>query len=1248
MNSKKNNPRQGTTLIITLGILSVISVLALSFLISARLQKQSATITSNRMAAENAIHAGLTTALRQIEKSLTYPHYTNKRLPADNDGTLRFQRMAPVSRWLPESYVKDNELNKNVLCEFGDILTSPTYSNSASINLITPEVLSLIPPALTNGLPLTGSGELLRSGWIPFDPLPEKAPLQAKLAHKPSRVAFAVFNCSGAIDANVFPGKPTQTKKQKRYFSQQGVNRSMEESSQLTEYLNTNNVTVNKEHSPFFHTSYDPNPNTFRDRRGYSSSDILGRENFIARQAIDLNQPDIFKAVAGAIYRDWNHGFLPSGNAPYNKFNINSTITNILSQYGNNSVDLWYDDAQFNLQWLAPTICIADHCRMQERIDQKIDYDKGRRLAWSIANFIDPDRIPNVSSFTGQSLPTRANYAVEDVPLISKISIFKIMGPNDQPDGADIGPKEGPEGALNFNYYDINDNSLSNHYATAVELWYPFAPNSPFENYPGDPNPPLPACYIGIYTNEADISTTTNRPLSSRELQRWFDWNFAGTSNSVMQILFKTWAWEYEQAVGWRYLDEHPLWAQITDQSDLWFTPEMTQHPSWPIANTNGSFAIEETPIYGTFYPETFEAISTNSSGVVSTNLYTYTINTNYWLTVESPGETNQFVYGEYIVDYAYPLMFWENTATGAMTNNLMGGFVNENGNTISLSTNDNYSVQLLYNQTSGASAMIYENVESGQLNTNQIIAVFLSPDIEPTEFEQFTNVYTVVDIYNVAPLYMPEDIEQSLNSLLMMPPTNSIDAFYEFMLRTPEDIINDNDWDWLYDYFSSNPSLQRTLLPQIVEPSLGNMTEKDKYHLVDGMRNRETTVENRDDIGGYFWTIYPKQSVSFISVEEQIPIGASPDSKEREIVTNCYALGQITPGNDKPNTMWIRPITTVVGPDIMAVMESAGDNRLPTDRIVDEAVMVKKGGDIPDTVYGWRSVTNIFIPDPRDNAYANQWEAFHMRWDDANTDHKLHHGVKELPFIHFNAPLQSIGDLGHIYTEYKRWQMHEDKTLHVFKADGTAEDHGPTYTREKLRTEEEPADTLEFSTLSGASLLDFITIKPNKPQRGLVQANTTLKPTLDILFSDVMVGWTNNWSESSQTQARLSDNNEWAKLWGEALTNDQFNTGWRSFADMLPELSTNEMHKSINVNGTISIASDIQHNYTEDVLRGIIDKVSFRQNVYVIILAAQTIAPGSSIENPNVLAEQRVAITVIRDAYSGNWTISDWRKLMQ
>ena len=412
-----------------------------------------------------------------------------------------------------------------------------------------------------------------------------------------------------------------------------------------------------------------------------------------------------------------------------------------------------------------------------------------------------------------------------------------------------------------------------------------------------------------------------------------------------------------------------------------------------------------------------------------------------------------------------------------------------------------------------------------------------------------------------------------------------------------------------------------------------------------------ELIVEKPPNINGYFWTIYPKKTCSFIKVDP-IPVDDSSDSDGSETVTNYYALGQTIPGNDKPNTMWIRPVTTVKGDNNMVVLENPAAERKITDRIVDEAVMVKKSGDTPDTVYGWRSVTNIFIPDPRNNAYAYQWDGFFSTWEAENTSIDRHDGVKELPFIHYNGPLQSIGDLGHIYTEYKRWRIHEDNTLHVFEADGTAKDLEPTYSREKLDTDEEPADTLGFSTLSGASLIDFFTIKPDKPERGLVQANTTITPTLDILLSDIMVGWTNGWSDSNDTDetgktwGKLPANNEWSDLWREALTNDQHNTGWRCFADMLPDLATNEIYNAKDISKPINPIDN--HDYAEDVLRGIIDKVSFRQNVYVIILAAQTVAPGSSITHPNVLAEQRVAVTVIRDAYSGNWTISDWKKLTQ
>jgi len=68
----------------------------------------------------------------------------------------------------------------------------------------------------------------------------------------------------------------------------------------------------------------------------------------------------------------------------------------------------------------------------------------------------------------------------------------------------------------------------------------------------------------------------------------------------------------------------------------------------------------------------------------------------------------------------------------------------------------------------------------------------------------------------------------------------------------------------------------------------------------------------------------------------------------------------------------------------------------------------------------------------------------------------------------------------------------------------------------------------------------------------------------------------------------------------------------------------------------------------TEAALRGLIDKVSFRQNIFVIIVAAQTLSPASSESHPIVLSDQRAAVTVIRDAYTGRWTVHSWQWLTE
>ena len=46
--------------------------------------------------------------------------------------------------------------------------------------------------------------------------------------------------------------------------------------------------------------------------------------------------------------------------------------------------------------------------------------------------------------------------------------------------------------------------------------------------------------------------------------------------------------------------------------------------------------------------------------------------------------------------------------------------------------------------------------------------------------------------------------------------------------------------------------------------------------------------------------------------------------------------------------------------------------------------------------------------------------------------------------------------------------------------------------------------------------------------------------------------------------------------------------------------------------------------------------------------MAAQALSPASTQNRPVVLADQRAAVTVIRDAYTGRWTIHAWHWLTE
>jgi hypothetical protein len=96
----------------------------------------------------------------------------------------------------------------------------------------------------------------------------------------------------------------------------------------------------------------------------------------------------------------------------------------------------------------------------------------------------------------------------------------------------------------------------------------------------------------------------------------------------------------------------------------------------------------------------------------------------------------------------------------------------------------------------------------------------------------------------------------------------------------------------------------------------------------------------------------------------------------------------------------------------------------------------------------------------------------------------------------------------------------------------------------------------------------------------------------------------------------------------------------------MLPAISTNELLRASFKPPPPGDAP--AHDWIEDAVRHLPDYVSFRQNIFVIVIAAQTLSPASTPSRPVVLADQRAAVTVIRDAFTGRWTIHDWRWLTE
>jgi hypothetical protein len=257
----------------------------------------------------------------------------------------------------------------------------------------------------------------------------------------------------------------------------------------------------------------------------------------------------------------------------------------------------------------------------------------------------------------------------------------------------------------------------------------------------------------------------------------------------------------------------------------------------------------------------------------------------------------------------------------------------------------------------------------------------------------------------------------------------------------------------------------------------------------------------------------------------------------------------------------------------------------------VDEAMGYRKG----DTTGRWRlkrfDTPSCFeVADPRLNSGTNFW----VNTGTNNTLGRINsicdpwaNNGQGLPVYHANRLMRNIGEIGYIYRSLS-WQS---------------------------------VQLTDYD--KGAALLDMLTVHlTNTPRHGLVHISTSHDEVIKTLLHNVYIGplvtnsvLTNRCLTESEIDMLLSamDRNgmNFRSVFGNMGVDSNFS-----------EWKPDGLHKS----GILK----------EDFIRQFVEFLTFRQNIFLIIVAAQTLAPASDA----VTSEAKTMSLVYRDSYTGRMFI--------
>lgn len=163
------------------------------------------------------------------------------------------------------------------------------------------------------------------------------------------------------------------------------------------------------------------------------------------------------------------------------------------------------------------------------------------------------------------------------------------------------------------------------------------------------------------------------------------------------------------------------------------------------------------------------------------------------------------------------------------------------------------------------------------------------------------------------------------------------------------------------------------------------------------------------------------------------------------------------------------------------------------------------------------------------------------------------------------------------------------------------------------------PWRSVDLATPEGGALLDLFTVRAaNAPTNGLVHAQTAQTNALAALLVDLPLpfgGAASNAPVVTEGQAMTFVD----------LLGARAGMNWST---LLGDLGANPAYRDWT-----GLTGD-----KEDLIRGLAELLSFRQNLLLVFAVAETLAP----DGVTVTARQRVRALLIRDAYTGRVTIQD------